>query len=252
MGNAKARKQGQPPVIPKPQDIVKSIAGGLDQAAPVAKLREYMESIVKTASSPKTDLGESVHMLETLNGIGKLSALGTAAVLWNMRDRWEKLSGKKFDNVAGRDTDFQEFIFITIGYMTDTTRRYCLVMDFLNEAKVNLGAKSEVWESLLQRDIKDLIGLGQYTTEHGLLTKKQLGELALEPDSSTLRKKLNEYKGKEGGDGGAQFVLHPDGTLEYWKGDEVGYMGYIQLDGESKLAVQGRAALIRRAKIMEK
>lgn len=235
-------------IIPAPAQL----AGGLDQAQPLDKLPLYMEQIVGHVTNPKTTLQGDLDMLNQLHGIGKLSALGTAAVLWHMRDQWPKLSGKKFDNQEGRNQDFYEFIFHSIGYMTDTSRRYCLVMDFLNEAKVNLGAKSAAWEALLQRDIKDLIGLGQYTTEHGLLTKKQLIEASQEPDSSSLRKKLNEYKGGGAAKRGLELVLQPNGDLEAWVGDHGSFITHIDRDALDEQGRRGLASLVGRAKIQER
>lgn len=234
-------------IVPGPAELVR---GGLDQAMPFPNLATYLDQIVETVTSPKATLRDNVELLGKLNAMGKLAAVGNAAVLWYTRDRWEKLSGKKFDTIAGRDADFQEFVFHEVGYMPDTTRRYCLAMDFLNEAKVNLGPKSDVWEALLQRDIKDLIGLGQYTTEHGLLSKKQLGEVAQEPDNNSLRKKLNEYKGKEPANRGLALVLDDNGTITAWVNDHPEIVGSMLAEEDlNEQGRRGRAALIRRAKL---
>lgn len=197
---------------------------------------------------PEMTLANGIAVLEILSQMKSVSALGTAQILWAMRQDWPKLSDKAFETPFEQEADFIEHIYHSLGYHPDTIRRYCLAWQFLHEIKAYI--PNDLWKQFLERDIKDLIALGQSVNEHGTFSRRALERLSLEPDTSSLRRAIRREREMAPASEHFQFRLQADGTLEIWQDGKGEMFGYLN-PPESDLLKRGRAWLLRRGSIQE-
>lgn len=195
------------------------------------------------------NLVEATNVLTQLQQLGQISAIGQATALWTMRLSWSDLfAEEEFINTDERDTHFYNWIFAVVGYMPDTVRRYCLAWQFVHDYQALL--TEDQANRLQNRDIKDLIALGQHNNEHNALRTPELIKLLEEPDHASLRQGLRRLRGEAGPEDQLALEMDQAGTLLVRQGGQVEPLGYLA-DGENELVKRGRARLIRKGGIKE-
>lgn len=225
------------------QELIPMPGSGLDQVGKVQNAPKIIASIQDQVRF-QIDEGRpeaAFEYLTYLNGVGRLSGTGQAAALWAIKDRWKAPANQGSDLT---NDEFAELVFNKVGYAQDTVKRYLTAWDFMNEAYGRV--KPETWERLTNRNVIDLIAIGQYVNEHGKLSVAEINKLSLTPDLSTLRTNLRKAAGQEEEKNPLGIRWTADGSLEAWQNDEVQVIGYLaRPNGEEKKSSVGMKALAR-------
>lgn len=225
------------------QELIPMPGSGLDQVGRVQNAPKIIAGIQAQIHNQMDEgqLDRAFEYLQYLNGVGRISGTGQAAALWAIKDCWIPAE-KDAPNLT--NDEFAELVFTKVGYAVDTVKRYLTAWDFMNEAYGR--CKPETWERLVNRNVSDLIALGQYVKEHGKLTVAVMNKLSLSPDLSTLRTDLRKAAGKEDEQHPIGIRWMPDGTLEAWADDDVQVVGYLaRPNGQEKKDSVGMKALAR-------
>lgn len=247
----KSRKVSDKELIPVPHDA-------LDQAAPMADLKTIVERVQGAIeyALAHDNSNAAWNMLRRMQDFGKVSGVGQAAAMWQLRKDIEKVdeSDREYGTEEERDQAFYEIMFTKTGYTPETVRRYVLAWDFM--ASIRPRVADSVWESYLNRNIIDLIALGQSVREHGSMQKRTLEKLARTADNGSLRAELRKTWGEEAESNAMNWRLSPDGTLEVFQGDSAAYIGFLPPSGavgdvDHELHRKARARLIHKLGIKE-
>lgn len=227
------------------QELIPMPNGGLDQVGVIKDAAKVIANIQAQVGN-QIDEGHTdraFEYLRYLNGVGRISGTGQAAALWKIKERW-KPNGR--DGVADPDItndEFAELVWTKVGYAQDTVKRYITAWDFMNEAYGRV--KLETWDRLVNRNITDLIAIGQYVKEHGKLSVAEINKLSLTPDLATLRDGLRKQAGDEKEKHPLGIRWMPDGSLEAWSNDEVQIIGMLIRPEAGKPQSVGSKALAR-------
>ena len=234
--------KSKPKAVPARQELIPMPGGGLDQVAPIKDAAKVI-SMIQAQVNNQIDEGhtdKAFEYIQYLNGVGRISGTGQAAALWSIKDRWQPAEKGAPDLT---NDEFAEVVFTKVGYAQDTVKRYLTAWDFMNEAYGRV--KPETWERLVNRNVSDLIALGQYVKEHGKLSVAELNKLSMAPDLSTLRTSLRQAAGKDEEKNPLDIRWMPDGTLEAWQDEDMQIIGYLARPGDE--AIKGKDSVGLRA-----
>lgn len=182
-------------------------------------------------------------MVNTITGLERITGVSKASTLWYISRGWSA-----FDI----DDSFYQLAFERSGLADDTIDRYIDAWDVVEKNRKVLDTPT--LQSYIEKPIEALIAVGQHAKEYGPPSKGQMKILINSADTTQLREKLNEFKGKKSsGKKGTQFVLRKDGTLEAWVNNEGLYLGYLDRSESPNAEKRNRAlaSLFKRAGIVE-
>lgn len=198
----------------------------LDQSLPkTEEAKEIVLRKVDTAIAEAENVDQALDIVHQLYIIQELSGLALAKSIYGIEKRF------KVD---------REYIYQKLGKHKHTIDRYIRIWAMFAEGYV----PDKYYDAIQDRNIKDLVPIGNAIEQGYDITQDQWRKLAEAPDFNTVSKIVREeIKQEEPRKSLLQIHWKPNGDLWAYQGDESAMLGYLIRDEHNPLAKKALARL---------
>jgi len=216
---------------------------GLDQSLPTDNelIRQILDQVSERfyesleQKNPYIALDKCKEFLD----IGKLSGLALAKFFYLIESNWDKYE---------QEESFSDVAIVYLGKHKHTVERYIKVWKIFEEGYV----PEEMKDALLQRNIKELIPIGNAIAQGIEFTEDDWEELDDAPDESSVRRVVRDVSGKPPRLGSLQLVMDTDGFIYAYANDERRFVGSLDVHDEDETVQKSINRIIKNSGIMQK
>lgn len=196
--------------------------------------RNIILNKTKQAIEDAETIDEALSVAEQLLAITELVGIALAQVFYKLH--------KKFDV----DSDY---IFQKLGKTKETVDRYIRVWALFEENII----PDEYVDRLKDRNIRDLIPIGNCYAQGFDLYKRDWEYFSTAPDTSTILKYIREkIKQASPRKSGLRIYVKRNGDLMAYKGNKEGeFVGYLDMESYKQSVIMARERIIKAAGIMK-
>jgi hypothetical protein len=216
------------------------LLGGLDQSVPVdaESILDYVEDIFNK-SIEKKNPHIVIDACEKLIAISQLSGLALAKLFYLLDKNWHKYNQKE---------SFEKVAVPRLGRHPHTIERYIRVWKLFAENLV----PDELEDEMKQRNIKELIPIGNAVSEGYDFTEEDWEEIADAPDLSSVSRVVRDVKGEPPKTGSLQLVMDNIGTLWVYVDNKKYFIGSLEVNDDEEVVQKSINRIIKNSGIMKK
>jgi hypothetical protein len=181
----------------------------------------------------------ALNVCRELVGVGKLSGMALAKILYSIKDSWES-----FDI----DDWFEDVVYEYIGLHQTTVTRYVRVWEMYAEEKI----PKKFEEKIQQRNIKEQIPIANAIAQGCEIDDDDWKELADAPDLSTVLRVVRDISGKPPRKSSLQIYLDRDGSLWAYQENQKGFVGSLEVDDKEELVKKAIERLVKNSGVMKR
>lgn len=213
---------------------------GLDQSLPTGEefawVSEQVDQRIDKAIQ-HADLHEATRLVQQLIKIAKVSGRELTKVLYRFYQNWA---------VFQTEEDFLEWADRETGLHRHTVERYIRVESVFAKPSI----PDEVKAELSERNLAELFPVANMVAQGYEPTAEQWQDILLQPDETSVRKKVMEIKGQE--PRSTALMLSVDGSGALWatKDGVRKYVGHVEVEDEHPIVQQAVERLLRNAGVL--
>ncbi len=199
------------------------LLSSLDQSVPVNidGILEYLDNLSE-ASLEKKNPHILIDECAKLIAITQLSGLALAKLFYFLKTNWHRYDQQE---------TFEEVAVPKLGRHPHTIDRYIKVWKLFAENYV----PEPLQQEMKQRNIKELIPIGNAISEGHEFTEEEWEELSDAPDEGSVRRIIRDVKGQPPRAGSIQLVMDNIGTLWAYKDQERFFLGSLEVNDDEEV-----------------
>jgi len=215
---------------------------GLDQSVPDNNgewvFRKVNQVIQRAVREKNPEI--ALEACRELVVVTKISGKALARILYMLFSYWEDFNATD---------DFWDTVYIRVGLSRHTVERYVRVGALLTENIV----PPQFLPKLEERNIGEIIPIANAIAQGYDLQDSQWQEILQQPDATSIRQKIREFKMEAPRRYGLQIFMDSEGSLWCQTADSAAeFIGYLNIDDQSRNVQRAISRIVDHSGVMRK